>query len=57
MLLAGARGEGADKLNYAHEYLLRGEQRIVLLQIVHHDPELAPMDAELRRVVETLEVN
>jgi hypothetical protein len=44
-------------LNYANEYLLRGERRIVLLQIVHHDEKLVPMDAELRRVVETLEVN
>jgi hypothetical protein len=44
-------------INYSNEYLLRGEHRIVLLQIVHHDMNLAPLDAELRRVVETLEVN
>ena len=49
-------GEG-PLLNYSNEYLLRGDHRIVLLQIVHHDANLAPMDAELRRVVETLEVN
>jgi hypothetical protein len=44
-------------LNFANEYLLRGERRIVLLQIVHHSEKLDPMDTELRRVVETLEVN
>jgi hypothetical protein len=43
-------------INFSNEYLLRSDQRIVLLQIVHHDEKLAPMDAELRRVVETLEV-
>jgi hypothetical protein len=44
-------------INYSNEYLLRSDRRIVLLQIVHHDEKLAPMDVELRRVVETLEVN
>ena len=52
--VAAAKG---PLLNYSNEYLLRGDHRIVLLQIVHHDANLAPMDAELRRVVETLEVN
>jgi hypothetical protein len=52
--VAAAKG---PLLNYSNEYLLRGENRIVLLQIVHHDMKLAPMDAELRRMVETLEVN
>jgi hypothetical protein len=52
--VAAAKG---PLLNYSNEYLLRGEHRIVLLQIVHHEETLAPMDAELRRVVETLEVN
>ena len=47
----------APLLNYANEYLIRSDNRIVLLQIVHHDRSLTPMDAELRRVVETLEVN
>jgi hypothetical protein len=52
--VAAAKG---PLLNYSNEYLLRGEHRIVLLQIVHHEETLVPMDAELRRVVETLEVN
>jgi hypothetical protein len=51
--VAAAKG---PLLNYANEYILRSDKRVVLLQIVHHDMSLAPMDAELRRVVETLEV-
>jgi hypothetical protein len=47
----------APLLNYANEYLLRSDHRIVILQIVHHDEKLVPMDAELRRVVETFQVN
>jgi hypothetical protein len=47
----------APLVNYANEYLLRSENRVVLVQIVHHEQNLAPMDEELRRVVETLEVN
>ena len=52
--VAAAKG---PLVNYSNEYLLRGEHRIVLLQIVHHEESLVPLDAELRRVVETLEVN
>ena len=52
--VAAAKG---PLVNYSNEYLLRGEHRIVLLQIVHHDMSLVPMDAELRRLVETIEVN
>ena len=52
--VAAAKG---PLLNYSNEYILRGANRIVLLQIVHHDANLAPMDGELRRLVETLEVN
>jgi hypothetical protein len=52
--VAAAKG---PLLNYSNEYLLRGEHRIVLLQIVHHSESLGPVDAELRRVVETLQVN
>ncbi len=48
--VAAAKG---PLLNYSNEYLLRSDNRIVLLQIVHHDLNLAPIDAELRRVVET----
>jgi hypothetical protein len=52
--VAAAKG---PLVNYSNEYLLRSDHRIVLLQIVHHAMSLAPMDAELRRVVETLEVD
>jgi hypothetical protein len=44
-------------VNYANEYLLRSGRRIVLVQIVHQDENFAPVEGELRRVVETLEVN
>jgi hypothetical protein len=47
----------APLVNHANEYLLRSSRRIVLLQIVHHDPDLDPIGAELRRVVETLQVD
>jgi hypothetical protein len=47
----------APLVNFANEYLLRSDNRIVLLQIVHHSENLAPMDDELRRVVETFTVN
>jgi hypothetical protein len=43
-------------LNYSNEYLIRSDRRIILVQIVHHEEKLAPMDSELRRVLETLEV-
>jgi hypothetical protein len=46
----------APMVNYAHEYLLRSDSRIVLLQIVHHDESLDQLGGELRRVVETFEV-
>jgi hypothetical protein len=52
--VAAAKG---PLVNYANEYLLRSDNRIVLVQIVHHGEKLAPVDAELRRVIETLEVN
>jgi hypothetical protein len=47
----------APLVNYAHEYLLRSEHRIVLVQIVHHDENLEELETELRRFVDTLEVN
>jgi len=52
--VAAAKG---PMINYANEYILRSDHRIVLLQIVRHDQKLAPMDAELRRVVETFELD
>jgi hypothetical protein len=47
----------APVVNFSHEYLLRSDRRIVLLQIVHHDESLERLGTELRRVVETFEVN
>jgi hypothetical protein len=44
-------------VNHAHEYILRNEHRIVLLQVVHHDPSLDPVGAELRRVIETFRLD
>jgi hypothetical protein len=52
--VAAAKG---PLVNYANEYLLRSDHRIVLLQIVHHGENLAPIDGELRRVVETIRVD
>lgn len=52
--VAAAKG---PLVNFSNEYLLRSDHRIVLLQIVHHGQNLAPMDGELRRVVETLRVD
>lgn len=43
-------------VNYSHEYILRSDRRIVLLQIIHHDEKLDKLGTELRRVVETFEV-
>jgi len=51
--VAAAKG---PLVNYSNEYLLRGEHRIVLLQIVHPDEKLATA-AELRRVVETIQLD
>lgn len=47
----------APLVNYAHEYLIRSDRRIVLVQIVHHDEDLEELGTELRRFVDTLEVN
>ena len=42
-------------LSRSREYLVRGQTRIVLLQIVHQG-EIAEVDDELLRVIDTLEV-
>jgi hypothetical protein len=41
---------------YSREMLLRGEHRVVLVQIVQQRGELADIDQELLRVISTLEV-
>ena len=44
-------------LSRSREMLLRGERRLVLIQIVHQDDSLAAIDHELLRAVGTLEVH
>ncbi|HEY6556237.1 MAG TPA: hypothetical protein VI072_03150 [Polyangiaceae bacterium] len=43
-------------MSRSREIVLRGEGRIVLVQIVHENDDLAPLDDELMRVLTTLEV-
>jgi hypothetical protein len=52
--VAAAKG---PLVNFSNEYLLRSDHRVVLLQIVHHGEKLDQLGGELRRVVETFEVN
>jgi hypothetical protein len=51
--VTGAKG---PLINYCHEYVLRGDHRIVLAQIVHHAEFVGAPGPELRRVIETMEV-
>ena len=43
-------------ISRSREIVLRGEHRIVIVQIVHDGEDLSAIDAELARVVGTLEV-
>src|SRR5262245_40384973 len=43
-------------ISRAREVVLRGEHRVVIVQIVHDGEDLSAVDAELARVVSTLEV-
>jgi len=43
-------------VGYSREVLLRGEHRVVLVQIVRQRPDLSDIDDELMRVMSTLEV-
>lgn len=43
-------------ISRSREYLVRGATRIVLVQIVHEGEDLSAVDAELMRVISTLEV-
>lgn len=43
-------------LSRSREYLVRGDHRVVLVQIVHEGENLAAVEGELLRVVDTLEV-
>jgi hypothetical protein len=51
--VTGAKG---PLINYSHEYVLRGDHRIILAQIVHHAEGVGGPGPELRRVIETMEV-
>jgi hypothetical protein len=43
-------------ISHAREIVLRGEHRVVLVQIVHEGDDLSALDGELARVIGTLEV-
>jgi hypothetical protein len=43
-------------VNTSHEILVRGENRIVLVQVVHQGESIEPESPELLRVIETLEL-
>ena len=43
-------------ISRSREIVLRGEHRVVIVQIVHDEADLSAIDAELARVVGTLEV-
>jgi hypothetical protein len=50
--------EAAKKplISRSREILLRGEHRIVIVQIVHDGEDMSAIDAELTRVIGTMEV-
>jgi hypothetical protein len=43
-------------ISHAREFIVRGEHRLVLVQIVHGGEDLSAVDAEIMRAVSTLEV-
>ncbi len=47
----------APLVNYANEYVLRGDHRVVLVQIVHHEEHLTGVGDELRHALQSLEVH
>ena len=49
-------GAKAPFRNMSREYLLRSENRVVLMQIVYPTESIAPLNDELMRAVQTLEV-
>jgi hypothetical protein len=51
--VTGAKG---PLVNYSHEYIVHGDHRVVLAQIVHHAENVGAPGPELRRVLETMEV-
>jgi hypothetical protein len=49
-------GAKAPFIGVSREYLVRGDDRVVLVQIVHPTVGIAPMAKELSRVLQTLEL-
>lgn len=43
-------------ISHAREFIVRGDHRLVLVQIVHGGEDLSAVDAEIMRAVSTLEV-
>jgi hypothetical protein len=43
-------------VSHSREYLVRGKSRVVVVQVVYEGDELAQVDPELLRVIDTLEV-
>ncbi len=43
-------------VSHSREYLIRGEHRVVLVQVVHEGTDMSSIDHELMRVLTTLEV-
>ena len=49
-------GGKAPFVTECREYLLRGQNHVVLVQMIHQAESLQPFETELMRVVRTLEV-
>jgi len=43
-------------INVSREFLIRGEDRLVLVQIIHPTSGVEPISVELKRVIDTLEL-
>lgn len=46
----------APLVSRSREFIMRGERRVVLVQVVFQGDDLSPLDDELLRVIQTLEV-
>ena len=47
----------APLVNFSNEYLLRGDHKVILVQVVHHEEHLAAIGDELRHVLESVELH
>jgi hypothetical protein len=50
------KGQRGAYQNYSEEALMRGKGRVVLVEIVHEGQSIEPIESELTRVVDTLEI-